>query len=177
MAATTAKRLLLTGRPGVGKTSLIMAALRATRVDAGGFYTGEIREGGQRLGFSLTTLDGRQTVLAHVDFPGPHRVGRYGVSLENLDTVGVDAIHRAMSHAQVVVVDEIGKMELLSEKFRQAILAAFASGKKVLATITESLHPFAAALKARKEVQVVTITPSSREQVLARVTIWLTDRP
>src|SRR5579885_397610 len=87
-----AEVLVLTGRPGVGKTTLIRRLADALGSRAGGFYTEEIRQGGRRVGFRLVTLDGEQAVLAHVGWRDrPHRVGRYGVDIAVVDRKGSGA--------------------------------------------------------------------------------------
>src|SRR5262249_55178021 len=84
--------LLLTGRPGVGKTTVIRAvANRLPRSRLAGFVTEEIRVRGERRGFALVTLDGRRRVIAHVDREGP-RVGKYGVDVETLEALARSAL-------------------------------------------------------------------------------------
>ena len=82
--------VLLTGRPGIGKTTLIKKVIDMTSLSKGGFYTEEIREAGQRVGFSLTTLDRKESVLAHVKIRSPYRVGRYGVDIDSFEAIGAD---------------------------------------------------------------------------------------
>ena len=105
---------LLTGSPGAGKTSIIREAIAAIRASAGGFYTQEIRAGGTRQGFKIITLEGKDAVLSHVSFSSPHRVSKYGVDIETLDRIGVTALSQAIENNDVIVIDEIGKMELFS---------------------------------------------------------------
>ena len=156
---------LLTGRPGCGKTTLIRRLVEALGASAGGFYTGEVRRQGRREGFSLTTLDGQTATLAGVHIAGCHRVSKYGVDLEALDAVGVPAIERATAEAELVVVDEIGKMELFSNRFRQAVLSALESGKPLLGSIMLAPHPWADAVKARSEVSLILLTEANRRRV------------
>jgi nucleoside-triphosphatase len=156
---------LLTGRPGCGKTTLIRRLVEALDVPAGGFYTEEIRRGGRREGFALATLDGQTATLASVHSASRHRVSRYGVDLESIDGLGVPAIEQATAGADLIVIDEIGKMELFSNRFRQAVLSALESGKPVLASVMLAPHPWADAVKARPEVEVILLTEANRSQV------------
>jgi len=167
---------LLTGRPGCGKTTLIRRLVEGLGVSAGGFYTEEIRRGGRRAGFARITLDGRTATMASVHSPSRHRVSKYGVDLEAIDGVGVPAIERATTEAALVVIDEIGKMELFSNLFRQAVLAALESGKPVLGSIMLAPHPWADAVKARPEVEVILLTEANRSQVQSDLLTRLRDR-
>ena len=167
------RALFLTGGPGVGKTTIIKEALARAGASAGGFYTEEIRSGGVRQGFRLTTLDGQSAVLAHVDIRSQYRVSKYGVNLEGLEWVGVAAIRQAIQDSAVVVIDEVGKMELFSPSFREAVSEALASDKKVLGTIMLAPHPWADAIKRHPEVEVIEVTRPSRDQVAGRVRRWL----
>lgn len=164
---------LLTGRPGTGKTSIIRHAVTTAGRSSGGFYTGEIRSGARRVGFRITTLDGQDALLAHVDFPGPYRVGKYGVSIDNLDRVGVAAVRDALRSCDLIIIDEIGKMELLSQQFQQAVLQALDSSKRVLGSLLGSPHPFADPIRGRPDVMLRTVTESNRSAVLAQVLRWL----
>lgn len=156
---------LLTGRPGVGKTTLIKQVLSQLDLSAGGVYTEEIRENGVRKGFRLISLDGRNTILAHIDFPGPYRVGKYGVKIQNLDDIGVDAINEAVKQSDLIVIDEIGRMELFSPEFRSAVIAAVSSDKKVLGSIMLKPDPFADEIKRHKNVKLFELTPGNRERI------------
>jgi nucleoside-triphosphatase len=164
---------LLTGSPGTGKTTVIKQAIAKTRIKAGGFYTEEVRSGGIRQGFKIVTLDGQDATLAHVDISSPYRVSKYGVDISNLDNVGVTAIHLAIEESDLIVIDEIGKMELFSPRFREAVLKAIDSGKKVLGTIMLSPYPFADEIKRHPEVHLVEITRANHDQMLREITNWL----
>ena len=164
---------LLTGRPGTGKTSLIKQAIAGMGSKAGGFYTEEIRSEGVRQGFRLVTLDGQSAILAHVNIHSPHRVSKYGVDIDNLDRVGVSALHKAAQQCNLVVVDEIGKMELFSANFREAILQIIDSGKRVLGTIMLNANPWADAIKLKPQVNLVVVTRVNHPQVLDELLHWL----
>jgi nucleoside-triphosphatase len=167
---------LLTGRPGVGKTSLIKEVVADLKGKAGGFYTAEIRRGGVREGFQMVTLDAETAVLAHTGNRSNYRVSKYGVDIEALERVGVAAITKADEECDLVVIDEIGKMELFSDKFKVAVLTAINSGKKVLGTIMLNSHPWADAVKDNLRVRVITLTRNNRPAVLREITDWLGGR-
>ena len=164
---------LLTGRPGTGKTSLIKQAITGMRGKAGGFYTEEIRSGGVREGFRLVTLDGQHTILAHVDIHSPYRVSKYGVDIASLDRVGVSALNQAANEGNLVIVDEIGKMELFSANFREAVWQVISSGKKVLGTIMFQANPWADAIKRQSQVNLVEVTRANYHRVLEEILGWL----
>lgn len=157
----------------MGKTTLIRkvaASLAGRRF--GGFYTEEIRVAGERRGFSLTSFDGRQRVMAHVDFRGRDRVGRYGVDVTVIDELAASTL--ALSRdVSVYLVDEIGKMECLSPTFVKATRALLESPKKVVATIGERGGGFIAEVKAREDAELLVVTPGNRDELPARVLAWL----
>ena len=164
---------LLTGRPGTGKTSLIKQAVAGMRGKAGGFYTEEIRSRGIREGFRLVTLDGQDATLAHVNIHSPYRVSKYGVDIDSLDRVGVPALHQAAQQCDLVVIDEIGKMELFSADFRDAMLQIIDSGKRVLGTIMLNPNPWADRIKQNPQVHLIEVTRTSYHQVLEELRRWL----
>ena len=168
-----ARICLLTGLPGTGKTTIIRKAILQLHLRAGGFYTEEIRVAGKRQGFSVITLDGQRAILAHTDCPGPNRVSRYGVDISQLDIVGVTALYRAIDGDDVVVIDEIGKMELFSPRFREAVKIALDSGKKVLGTIMSAPSSFTDDIKRHSAVEILNVTRENRNQVLYEVLEWL----
>jgi nucleoside-triphosphatase len=163
------QKVLLTGRPGSGKTTLIQRVVKNLALPAGGFYTEEIRQCGRRVGFKLITLEGKEAVFADVNFKTSERVGKYGLDLAKLETVGVPAIHEAVSAQQLVVIDEIGPMEIRSAIFRDAVTKIFETRVPILATITARPFPFTDAIKNRPDVRVVDVRPNTREQLVSEL--------
>ncbi|MFQ5924807.1 MAG: NTPase [Dehalococcoidia bacterium] len=164
---------LLSGGPGVGKTTIIKQAIGNLQGKAGGFFTEEMRSGGARHGFRIVTLDGQSATLAHIDIKSPYRVSKYGVDMESLDRVGVAALREATRECDLVVVDEIGKMELFSPSFREAVLEAIDSGKRVLGTIMLTSHPWADRIKRHPNVAIISVTRMNQGQALEQVLDWL----
>jgi len=171
--------VLLTGRPGIGKTTLIKRLIEATSLSKGGFYTEEVRERGQRIGFSLTTLDGKRSLLAHLKTKSPYRVGRYGVDIDTFEAIGVESIRKAISTNDIIIIDEIGRMELFSRKFREVVLQALKTGR-VVATIKKGRGDFIDKIKSRKDVRVLEVNLENRETLsskLTKIVIDLGNRP
>ncbi len=157
-------RILLTGRPGVGKTTVVLRTVERLQTVAGGFYTEEMREAGRRVGFRVRDIvSGEQAVLSHVDVSSRHRVGKYGVDVETFERVGVAALEQAFERKGCIVIDEVGKMELCSHRFRDVVEKALAAPQPLLATVPAYRLPFTDALKRRSETDVIEITRSNRE--------------
>jgi len=156
------RHILLTGLPGVGKTTLIkQLADCLAPFHPDGFFTQEILEHGIRKGFELVTLDGRYQLLSHVNIPGPHRIGKYGVDLVGFEEL-LASLDLSRSPSRVVILDEIGKMECLSQRFREEVEALLDSSKMVLATVGLKGGGFPATVKNRPDCRVVTVTFSNR---------------
>ncbi|NWF77888.1 MAG: AAA family ATPase [Chloroflexi bacterium] len=159
----------------MGKTALIKEALARTKVQGGGFYTEEIRTGGVRQGFRIVTLDGQEAILAHINISSPRQVSKYRVDTDALDRVGVSALRQALKKSDLIVIDEIGKMELLSPQFREAVMQALNSSRKVLGTIMLNPHPFADQIKRHPQVEVLLVTRDNRTEIMRKVLTWLTE--
>ncbi len=158
------KNIFLTGLPGTGKTTAIRRIIDGLGIPASGFYTQEIREHGRRTGFMIRTLDGNRGYLAHVDIKSPHKVSKYGVSLENIDSIAVPSIE-VTTDEEIIVIDEIGKMECFSEKFRGAVTRALDSPAFVIGTIARMGGGLISSVKKRPDVQVIEITRSNRDSI------------
>jgi nucleoside-triphosphatase len=170
-SALMSPKVLLTGRPGCGKTTLIKRVVNGVARPAGGFYTEEIRKRGARVGFKLITLDGNEAVFAHVDFKTTERVGKYALDLAALETVGVTAIREAVRARRLVVIDEIGPMEIRSAIFRDVVNEALDSPEVsgILATISARSLPFIDAIKKRADVTVIEVRLDNRERLVSEL--------
>ena len=173
------KTLLLTGHPGIGKTTIIRNVVAQLGNKAGGFYTEEILGPGGRKGFRLITLDGKKTAqtvtIAHVDLRDSKapRVGRYGVDVAALEHVGVAALRRAMQEKKLVIVDEIGTMELYSRAFCDTVMLAILGSTPVLGTIMSHPHPESDVFKTLAQVTLWEVNRTTRDDLPGKVMAWL----
>ena len=169
--------LLITGIPRSGKTTLIRNLLQVESVGkrSGGFFTEEILRERVRIGFNITTVPGgRKGLLAQKGFSSSCRVGKYGVNVTTLEELGCQAILQAREKGHtIIIVDEIGKMELFSEKFRTILTEALDSPQKVVATIMERPHDFADRIKKRPDVRLFCLERKNFETVFQTVLNWL----
>ncbi len=166
------RHILITGPPGVGKTTLIASLVDQLPGQAAGFYTREIRAAAERrTGFEIVSLTGRKGVMAHIDLKSRHRVGKYGVDIQAIEAIGVQSLRQGLRDPQVkfIIIDEIAKMELVSKQFRQVVLDAFNSPKQVIATIQYRPDAFLARLRNRPDVMIFHLTRANRDQMGPRI--------
>jgi nucleoside-triphosphatase len=163
-------KLLLTGSPGVGKTTVIQKVISGLQISTGGFYTQEMREEGRRTGFSLRTLDGAKGVLAHIDYQGSYRVGRYGVDIALFEALALPALKQALQVKELILIDEIGKMELFSRRFQEMVLRILdQEERQLLGVIHRGRDAFVASIKRRRDVEVMAVSRANRDELPARI--------
>lgn len=163
------KNILITGLPGVGKTTLIKKLSQQLQdFHPAGFYTEEIREGNIRKGFSLISLNGRKKILSHIDIKSPYRVGKYRVDIESFEEF-LDSILFLDKAVHLIIIDEIGKMECLSGKFREIVKLVLNSDKLLIATIALKGSGMIEEIKKRDDAVIFELTASNRELVLEKI--------
>jgi nucleoside-triphosphatase len=161
----------VTGSPGVGKTTLLLRVVEALKVRGctiGGMISREVRLYGTRVGFEILDLadSDKHGWLAHVNQKTGPQVGKYRVNLEDLNNVGVEAVLKAVRECDVVAIDEIGPMELFSEKFKRAVLEAVESGKLVIAVVHwKARDKLIEAVKKREDAEIFTVTLENRSEL------------
>ena len=158
------RNLFVTGPPRCGKSSLIQKVLAKLNGPATGFFTREMREGGERVGFFINTVDGREGILAHRSMRSRYRVGKYGVNLKDIDDIAVPAMIPS-GNEEIVVIDEIGKMECFSRLFKETLVEVLDSPNRVLASIAQKGDPFIEAIKRREDVMVIRVTIQNRDML------------
>jgi nucleoside-triphosphatase len=158
-------KTLITGKPGVGKTTLVQKIIaRMQTLNMAGFCTSEIRDTGSRLGFELRGLNGGRRILAHVEIDGRHRVGRYGVDKDGFEEF-LATLDLLNPEVELIVIDEIGKMELLSNRFRNLVCDALDADKQVLATIPLKGNDFIREIKQRLDILLLEVTYANRDHL------------
>ncbi len=166
---TVSANILITGPPGIGKTTLIKNVCSALGdQQIAGFYTEEMRPDGERLGFELVGMNGERAVLAHVDIRSPFRVGKYGVDVEALDRF-IPSLACLAPATTLIIIDEIGKMECFSATFRRLARQALASETPVVASVSQRGGGFVAEVKERWDVRLLNMDWDNRDHLLPQV--------
>ncbi len=165
--------ILLTGEPGIGKTTLIERILGVIKhLRTAGFYTREIRQGGIRKGFELIDLGGRKSLLSHVNIKSPYRVGKYGVDIQGFEEF-LEAIEFFDPPTDLIVIDEIGKMECVSTKFNTLLIRILDSETPVIATIALKGAGIIGQVKQRPDIRLFEMTRNNRDSLVKDITILL----
>jgi nucleoside-triphosphatase len=159
-------KVLLTGSPGAGKTTVVIQLAALLGRKAAGFFTVELREKGRRVGFEAVTMQGRREILAHIGFPGPYRVGKYGVNPAAL-IPALNEIESVLNgrEPKCLLIDEIGKMELLVPGFKELMTRVFEHRFPLAATVPIKPLPFSDELKKRGDISLVRVTTANRENL------------
>ena len=169
--------LLITGLPGIGKTTVIKKVVSSLPgFNIRGFYTEEIRINTMRQGFTLVTFQGERLVMAHIDSASSYRVGKYGVDVAAIDRAVTLTLYEGHD-PEVFLIDEIGKMECFSGLFVNRLSALIDSGKPVVATIARKGAGFIAAVKNRPGVELWEVTRKNRDKMPGRIVSWIRDNP
>ena len=163
------KNLLVTGLPGVGKTTLIKNLAEALKnFHPVGFYTEEIREGGERKGFALVSLEGKRRLLSHKEIRSFHRVGAYKVDIKGFEDF-LDSISFFNPLARLVIIDEIGKMECLCDQFVKLLEEILDSEKWVIATIALKGSGLIEKIKKRQNIRLFEITRENKDALFSEI--------
>jgi nucleoside-triphosphatase THEP1 len=158
----TGKNVFITGPPRCGKSTLIEKLIARIEKPATGFFTRQITEKGQRVGFSITTLDGKEGVLAHANIKGRFKVGKYTVNLHDIDQIAVPSMLPSTPD-DVIVIDEVGKMECFSPIFKQVLTKLLDSDHQVIGSIAQKGARFIRKIKARDDILLFSVSPENRD--------------
>lgn len=174
------RHVFLTGRPGVGKTSVLLRIVKALKdqgLRVGGMISQEARTGATRVDFRLIDLTSeREGWLAHIQQQSGPSVGKYRVNLLDLQSIGVTAILRALHASDVVVIDEVGPMELYSSAFKDAVTRAMQSTKIFIGILHYRAHDLLiSTIKTAQKTHIVEVTSANRQRLHETILHMITD--
>jgi nucleoside-triphosphatase len=170
-------KIAITGKPGIGKTTVVKKLISSLSGKAVGFWTEEIRRDGKRWGFTIVRTDGKRKLLASVSLHSPYRVGKYKVDVEGFEKFVVPFIKNNLKEGKIIVLDEIGKMELFSENFQRLVKEILKQQVPVIVTIPyKDIHPLVRDIRSSKGFNVFTLTFENRNRIPERILELIEDR-
>ena len=163
----SAIKIGITGLPGAGKTYALRRVIEMLEQDnkiIGGMLTEPIIEDDERQGFKIIDwMIKKEGMLAHVNIDSKIVVGKYGVDIDVLDDIGVNAIIRATEESELIIIDEVGKMEVESIRFIEAVRKALDADKPLILTLhKKSRNPLLQDIRRRDDVRILEVTPINR---------------
>jgi len=160
----------ITGMPNVGKTQTLKKIIGFMQDDgyvSEGMITEPVLDDqDKRIGFYVQDWQTKEKeIFAHIDFDEREKVGKYGVDIANLEKIGIPAIKKAITDESIhiIVIDEIGKMEMLSEAFCEVVVEALDSDKPIMVTLhKKSRTPLLQDIRRRDDIRILEVTPVNR---------------
>jgi nucleoside-triphosphatase len=157
----------ITGLPGVGKTETLLRVvekLEEMEYRVGGMVTECIMKKGCRVGFNVRNwCTDECAVMSHIDIDSKIRIGKYGVNLDALESIGACAIEGAVNDSDVIIIDEVGKMEVECDSFVKAVKNALDTDKSLIMTLhKKSRNPLLQDIRRRDDVRILEVTPVNR---------------
>lgn len=160
--------ILLTALPRTGKSTAIKKIVNMLGIDnCGGFYTEEIREDNERVGFRINTLSGKTAILSHVNIESVYRISRYGVDLDAFEDVCLNELEEAITDDRIkyIIIDEIGPMQLFSDKYKELLIRLLNCNKPIIGTIFMNSYEWLDEFKKNDNVDLIEITFENRNSL------------
>ena len=162
--------ILLSGEPRVGKTTALKKIIKMVGEDnCIGFYTEEIRNEFDRVGFDCVSLDGRRKRIADINFNSDLRLGRYGIDIEAFEDFALEIMKNSCSSNKIIIIDEIGPIQFLSAKFKEEINSILTDSQCVIGTIFYNKHPDIDEIKKIPGIKIYFMTSENRNTILENI--------
>lgn len=163
-------KIVITGEPGIGKTTLVKKLVQSLKDKVIGFWTEEVRDPKtkKRTGFRIVTTEGKSLIFASKTFTSKHLVGSYGVNVQRFESLAIPILQKALKENKIIVIDEVGKMELFSRSFTELVRVLVNDPrKKLVITIPiRDVHPLVAEIRRLKGAVLLEITKENRDGLL-----------
>jgi nucleoside-triphosphatase len=163
------KNILITGAPRMGKTTLIRKLIEELNdFQPVGFFTAEIKDHGTRKGFELISLSGKRGILSHVNIKSPYKVGKYKINLKDFELF-LDSLPLRNDSVNLVIIDEIGKMECFSNYFITIMREILDSPFVLLATVSLKGGGFIEEIKKRNDIELFMLRQDNRDFLMSDI--------
>ncbi len=163
-------KIVITGEPGIGKTTIVKRVVDLLGKRAVGFWTEEVRDKKtkKRKGFKIVTTEGEEILFASKTFTSKKIVGSYGVNVERFERLAIPVLEKALKCKDcVVIIDEVGKMELFSKKFREFIRKILEDRKRnyVITIPIRDVHKLVALLRRDPDTTLIEVNKENRDHL------------
>lgn len=159
--------ILITAKPRTGKSTLIQKLMNQIGIaNCIGFYTEEIKENNLRIGFKLKLMDGREELLALAGMNSEIKIGRYGIDIKRFEETCIPMLKQALDGKKVIIIDEIGPMQVVSQDFRDMLLQLADKNCNAFGTIFYESFPWIDDFKLHKNVQLIELNIENRDNIV-----------
>ncbi len=164
------KNIFLTGPLHIGKSTIINKVIQQwPEWKIGGFRTRPVFDNAQKCGFIFQSFDGQEDCFAHTEMNSPDQFDVYHYDANIFETLGCSALGRSLSESDLIVMDEIGVMEIRARQFQQMIVRCLDAPVWVIGAFQQRADWFRKLLANRSDTVIFEVDSANRDELVQRI--------